>query len=83
LLLAHFTGGQPSRGEEITGLHLVNGINRDRNVFVINGEVVLVTQYHKSLAHFNSPKVIPYFLPKRPRQLIVMYIVYIRPLTDR
>ena len=43
LLLAHFTGGQPSRGEEITGLRLVNGINRDRNVFVINGEVVLVT----------------------------------------
>ena len=43
LLLAHFTGGQPSRGEEITGLRLVNGINRDRNVFVIDGEVVLVT----------------------------------------
>jgi hypothetical protein len=43
LLLAHFTGGQLSQGEEITGLRLVNGINRDRNVFVIDGEVVLVT----------------------------------------
>lgn len=40
LLLAHITGGQPSRGEEITGLCLVNGINRDRNVFIIDGEVV-------------------------------------------
>ncbi|KAG8664718.1 uncharacterized protein FPOAC1_013498 [Fusarium poae] len=29
LLLAHITGGQPSRGEEITGLRLINGINRD------------------------------------------------------
>jgi superfamily II DNA helicase RecQ len=83
LLLAHFTGGQPSRGEEITGLRLVNGINRDRNVFVIDGEVVLVTQYHKSLAHFDSPKVIPRFLPERPGQLMAMYMVYIRPLTDR
>lgn len=83
LLLAHFTGGQPSRGGEITGLRLVNGINRDRNVFVIDGEVVLVTQYHKSLAHFDSPKVIPRFLPERPGQLIAMYMVYIRPLTDR
>ncbi len=43
LLLVHFTGGQPSRGEEITGLRLVNSINQDRNVFVINKEVVLVT----------------------------------------
>jgi superfamily II DNA helicase RecQ len=83
LLLAHFTGGQPSRGEEITGLRLVNGINRDRNVFVIDGEVVLVTQYHKSLAHFDSPKVIPRFLPERPGQLMAIYMVYIRPLTDR
>ncbi|KAK2667265.1 Helicase, C-terminal, partial [Fusarium oxysporum f. sp. vasinfectum] len=56
LLLAHITGGQPSRGEEITGLRLINGINRDRNIFIIDGEVVLVTQYHKSLAHFDSPK---------------------------
>lgn len=48
LLLAYFTAGQPSRGPEITGLRLVNGINRDRNVFVIDGEVVLVTQYYKS-----------------------------------
>ena len=66
LLLVHFTGGQPSRGEEITGLHLVNSINRDRNVFVINKEVILVTQYHKSLAYFDSPKVIPCFLPEHP-----------------
>ncbi|KAM0362018.1 hypothetical protein ACHAO7_011321 [Fusarium culmorum] len=83
LLLAHITGGQPSRGEEITGLRLVNGINRDRNVFIIDGDVVLVTQYHKSLAHFDAPKVIPRFLPQRIGQLFVMYMVYIRPLTDR
>jgi len=42
LLLVYFTGGQSSRGEEITGLRLVNSINRDWNVFVINKEVVLV-----------------------------------------
>ncbi|KPA39769.1 recq helicase [Fusarium langsethiae] len=31
LLLAHITGGQPSRREEITGLRLVTGINRDHS----------------------------------------------------
>ncbi|EXM14600.1 hypothetical protein FOTG_17016 [Fusarium oxysporum f. sp. vasinfectum 25433] len=42
---------------------------KDRNIFIIDGEVVLVTQYHKSLAHFDSPKVIPRFLPGRIGQL--------------
>ncbi|KAM0185122.1 hypothetical protein ACHAPI_012282 [Fusarium lateritium] len=83
LLLAYITGGQPSRGEEIIGLRLINGINRDRNIFIIDGEVILITQYHKSLAHFNSPKVIPRFLPRQIGQLFVMYMIYIWLLTDR
>ncbi|KFZ18502.1 hypothetical protein V501_01170 [Pseudogymnoascus sp. VKM F-4519 (FW-2642)] len=71
------------RGGEITGLRLVNRINRDRNGFVIDGEMVLVTQYDKTLSHFDSPKVIPRFLPERVGQLMAMYMVYVRPLTDR
>ncbi|KAH8645567.1 hypothetical protein BGZ61DRAFT_542699 [Ilyonectria robusta] len=55
LVLIHLTN-QPLRGPEITGLQLVNGINRNCSVFIIDGKVVLVSQYHKSLAHFNSPK---------------------------
>jgi hypothetical protein len=42
LLLAHIIGGQPSRGEEIIGLYLINGINRDHNIFIIDGEVILI-----------------------------------------
>ncbi|SCV61242.1 uncharacterized protein FFFS_15811 [Fusarium fujikuroi] len=83
LLLCHFTGGQPSRGPEILGLRLANGITRDRSVFIVDGQVVLVTQYHKSLSHFDSPKVIPRYLPARVGQLLAMYMVYIRPLADR
>lgn len=44
---------------------------------------MLITQYHKSQAYFDSPKVVLHFLPARVRQLMVMYIVYIRPLVDR
>lgn len=83
IVLVQMTWGQPARGEEVTGLRLVNGINRDRNIFIIDGQVVLVSQYHKSQAHFDSPKVIPRFLPDHIGQLIIAYIVYIRPLTDR
>ena len=82
LLLVHLTN-HPLRGPEITGLRLVNGINRDRSLFIIDGEVVLVSQYHKSLAHFDSPKVIPRMLPGRVGQLMVIYMLYIRPFTDR
>ncbi|KAK7390680.1 hypothetical protein QQX98_013371 [Neonectria punicea] len=64
LLLVHLTN-HPLRGTEITGLRLVNGINRDRSLFIINSEVVLISQYHKSLAHFDSLKVILRILPSR------------------
>ncbi|KFZ14409.1 hypothetical protein V501_03257, partial [Pseudogymnoascus sp. VKM F-4519 (FW-2642)] len=37
----------------------------------------------QSLSHFDSPKVIPRFLPERIGQLMAMYMVYVRPLTDR
>lgn len=82
LLLVHFTN-QPWRGVEITGQRLVNGINPDRNGFVIDGEMVLVTQYDKTRSYFDSPKVILRFLPERVGQLMAMYIVYVRLLTDR
>ncbi|PON19994.1 hypothetical protein TGAM01_v211133 [Trichoderma gamsii] len=83
MLSAHMGGGAPARGDKLGGLRWVNGINRDRGVFIIDGEMVTVTQYHKSLAHFDAPKVIPRFLPPRVAQLMAMYFVYIRPLTDR
>ncbi|KAL6689612.1 P-loop containing nucleoside triphosphate hydrolase protein [Trichoderma pleuroticola] len=83
MLSAYIGGGAPARGDELRGLRWVNGINRDRGVFIINGEMVTVTQYHKSLAHFDAPKVIPRFLPPRVAQLMAIYFVYIRPLTNR
>lgn len=44
LLLVHFTNIL-RWGYGATGLRLVNGINRGRNICVIDGEMVLVTQY--------------------------------------
>jgi hypothetical protein len=57
VLAVHQTWGTGmARGDEIGGLRLVKGVDRDRSVFVMDGSVVLVTQYHKSLAHFDSRK---------------------------
>jgi hypothetical protein len=63
LLSVHICGGQPARGTEITLIRFRNGFMQDRNVFVIHGQLVVVTRYHKSQSQFDKPKVIPQFLP--------------------
>jgi hypothetical protein len=63
LLSIHICGGQPARGSEITAIRFRNGFTQDRNVFVVHGQVIVVTRYHKSQSQFDKPKVIPRFLP--------------------
>ena len=63
LFCIHVTGGQPARGPEITTARFRNGYMQDRNVFVIQGHIVIVTRYQKSQSQFDKPKVIPRFLP--------------------
>ncbi|KAG5947587.1 hypothetical protein E4U60_002935 [Claviceps pazoutovae] len=81
--LGLMTAGGPARGDEFAGLHRVNGINHDREIFVIDGKVVLATQSHESLAPSDPPKVVPRFLPRRVDQLFVIYLAYVKPLCDR
>ena len=82
LFIVHLTRGQPARGTEITGIRFKNGFSQDRNIFVVAGQVVTVTRYHKSQAEVDTPKVIPRFLPWRVGQLLVMYIAYVQPFEE-
>jgi hypothetical protein len=63
LFCIHLTGGQPARGTEMTTLRFKNGYLQDRNIFVMHGQMVFVTHYHKSQSQMDKPKVIPRFLP--------------------
>ncbi|KAK5277365.1 hypothetical protein LTR16_009874, partial [Cryomyces antarcticus] len=65
LFCTHTTAGQPARGTEITTVRYQNGFLQDRNIFVIDGRVVVITRYHKSQSQFDKPKIIPRFLPWR------------------
>ena len=80
LFCVHVTGGQPARGSEITTVRFRNGYMQDRNVFIIQGHMVIVTRYHKSQSQFDKPKVIPRFLPWRVGQLLAVYLAYVQPL---
>jgi hypothetical protein len=79
LFCIHVTGGQPARGTEITSIRFRNGFQQDRNIFAIQGYMVVVTRYHKSQSQFDKPKVIPRFLPWRVGQLLAIYLAYVQP----
>ncbi|KAF3029165.1 hypothetical protein E8E12_000446 [Didymella heteroderae] len=82
LFLVHTTGGQPARGTEITTARYQNGFLQDRNIFVMDGQVVFVSRYHKTQSLWDKPRVIPRFLPWRVSQLFSIFLAYVHPLSE-
>jgi superfamily II DNA helicase RecQ len=82
LFCIHITGGQPARGTEILSLRFKNGSYRDRNIFIMDGFVTTVTLYNKTEAEWDTPKVVPRFLPWRVGQLLALYLVYSQPFVE-
>jgi len=78
LFCVHVSAGQPARGTEILGLRHQNGFLQDRNVYVMDGRVVMITRYHKSQSQYDTPKIIPRFLPWRVGQLMAVYLGYVQ-----
>ena len=65
MLCIHFQGGMPARGSELLSILFRNGGYQDRNVYIIDGGVVIITRYYKSQALFDRPKVVLRRLPPR------------------
>ncbi|KAL5372453.1 hypothetical protein PMIN06_012138 [Paraphaeosphaeria minitans] len=82
LVANHIMAGQPGRGTEITTLRHRNGALQDRNVFVLDGQVMTVVRYYKSQSQWDKPKVIPRFLPSRLSQVVVVYLAYLQPFEE-
>jgi hypothetical protein len=86
LIPIHVTGGQPGRGTEITTLRCANAMQSMTNIFIKEGQVMIGTEYHKSMAVMDQLKVIPRFLPDRVGKLLVIYLAAVLPfrqLMDR
>jgi len=56
-----------------------NGVLQDRNIFVMDGQVMIVAHYYKSQSQWDKLKIIPRFLPQQLRQVIVMCLAYLLP----
>ena len=90
--LCIMTCGQSGRGTEITSLQYKNTMSTIRGILVEDGQIMLVTEYHKSQAVTDQVltglkkhaltkqvKIIPRFLPHRVSQLIATYLLYVLP----
>jgi hypothetical protein len=47
-LAVHITSGQPARGPELLSVRWRNSVLQDRNLYIIAGQVAIVTRYHKT-----------------------------------
>ena len=79
----HTTHGQPKRGAEMLAMRFKNGFHQDRNVFVLDGIVMMVSRYYKSQSQWDVPKAVPSFLPWRVGQLMAVYLAYVQPFVER
>lgn len=79
LVANHIMAGEPGRGTVITTLRHRNGALQDRNVLVLDGQVMTVVRYYKSQSQWDKPKAIPRFLPSRLSQVVVVYLAYLQP----
>ena len=84
LALMHITGGQPARGPEILSVrHSNTAQGRFRNLFIEDGMVVFVTQYHKGEQYQANVKIIHRYLPREVGELVVWYRWLVVPFVQR
>jgi hypothetical protein len=56
-LLIMFTCGISGRGTEMTSLRFINTMDGDRMIYIENGQIMIITEYHKSMALMDDLKV--------------------------
>ena len=49
--------GLSGRGTELTSLRYINTIDGDRGIYVEDGQIMFITEYHKSMAMMDDIKV--------------------------
>ena len=56
-ILIIFTCGISGRGTEMTSLRWMNTMDGDRGIYIEDGQLMLITEYHKSMALMDDQKV--------------------------
>ncbi|PNP83695.1 hypothetical protein FNYG_02966 [Fusarium nygamai] len=78
--VVHVWGGQPGRGPEVSTLKHCDTEQLPKNVFVFDGQVVLITDRDKSKGlNGKQGRKVPRFLPEGPSLMMVAYIAWLLP----
>jgi hypothetical protein len=77
----HIWGGQPGRGPEIATLKHCDTEQLPKNIFVFDGQVVIITDRDKSkgLSGGTGGRKVARFLPERLSRMMVAYIAWLLP----
>jgi hypothetical protein len=78
--LVYLFGGQPPRGSELTMTRMFNTCDAERNIYVIDHQLVVISRYHKSQNLTGCEKTIARFLPSVVSDILLSYIYHIMPL---
>ncbi|KAF3279012.1 hypothetical protein TWF970_004121 [Orbilia oligospora] len=76
------TSGAPPRGTEVLALLKYNTATRRRNIFVVDGEVMILSSYNKIQGLTGHASPIYRFLPKNIGEQLILYLFYVEPLAD-
>ncbi|KAJ5300045.1 hypothetical protein N7476_007735 [Penicillium atrosanguineum] len=83
-VVSHITSGQPARGPELLSIrHRNTAAGGQRNVFIEDGLVALVTRYHKGFYASGDAKVIHRYVPREVGELIVWYLWLVLPFIEQ
>ena len=72
----------PGRSPEVTTIKYQNSRQVMQNVFVHNGRLAIITEYHKARSHTNHAFYVVRVLPQLVSEIIFQYLAYVRPFTN-
>jgi superfamily II DNA helicase RecQ len=79
IVLVHTWGGLPGRGPEVTTLRHCDSWQLIRNIFVTDGQVMIVTDRDKMKAIRDNARKVARFVPELIGRMIVGYITWLIP----
>jgi superfamily II DNA helicase RecQ len=84
IVATHLTAGAPGRGPEVMSIAYQNDPDGrvHRGIFVHDGLVELVVDYHKGASASNQAKIIHRFVPQEVGELIIMFLWAVQPFVE-
>ena len=85
MVLVHLTAGAPARATELISIQRENGeySQSQRGVFIQDGMVAFVTQYHKGYSASKRVKIVHRFVPREVGEVVVYYLWLVEPFVQQ